>query len=48
METWVKRVVSPGLFENKGLILVDKTGCREDKLLEVRLDAGALDVKDNW
>jgi YebC/PmpR family DNA-binding regulatory protein len=35
------------MFENKGLILVDKTGVEEDKLLEVALDAGALDVKDN-
>jgi YebC/PmpR family DNA-binding regulatory protein len=35
------------MFENKGLILIDKTGVEEDKLLEVALDAGALDVKDN-
>lgn len=35
------------MFENKGLILVDKAGVEEDKLLEVALDAGALDVKDN-
>jgi YebC/PmpR family DNA-binding regulatory protein len=35
------------MFEKKGLILVDKTGVDEDKLLEVALDAGALDVKDN-
>ncbi len=35
------------MFENKGLILVDKGGVDEDKLLEVALDAGALDVKDN-
>jgi len=35
------------MFENKGLILVDKAGADEDKLLEVALDAGALDVKDN-
>ena len=35
------------MFENKGLILVDKAGVDEDKLLEVALDAGALDVKDN-
>jgi len=35
------------MFENKGLVLVDKTGVDEDKLLEVALDAGALDVKAN-
>ncbi|HSB03976.1 MAG TPA: YebC/PmpR family DNA-binding transcriptional regulator [Thermodesulfobacteriota bacterium] len=35
------------MFENKGLILIDKAGVDEDKLLEVALDAGALDVKDN-
>jgi YebC/PmpR family DNA-binding regulatory protein len=35
------------MFENKGLILIDKAGVEEDKLLEVALDAGALDVKDN-
>ena len=35
------------MFENKGLILVDRAGVEEDKLLEVALDAGALDVKDN-
>ena len=35
------------MFENKGLILVDKAGVDEDKLLEMALDAGALDVKDN-
>ena len=35
------------MFENKGLILVDKAGVDEDKLLEVALDAGVLDVKDN-
>ncbi len=35
------------MFEKKGLILVDKAGVEEDKLLEVALDGGALDVKDN-
>ena len=35
------------MFENKGLILIDRAGVDEDKLLEVALDAGALDVKDN-
>ncbi len=34
------------MFEKKGLILVDKTGADEDKLIEVALDAGAVDVKD--
>lgn len=35
------------MFEKKGLILIDKTGVDEDRLMEVALDAGALDVKDN-
>ena len=35
------------VFEKKGLILIDKAGVEEDRLLEVALDAGALDVKDN-
>jgi YebC/PmpR family DNA-binding regulatory protein len=35
------------MFENKGLILIDKAGVEEDRLIEVALDAGALDVKDN-
>ena len=34
------------MFEKKGLISVDKTGVDEDRLIEVALDAGALDVKD--
>ncbi len=34
------------MFEKKGLILVDKTRVDEDRLIEVALDAGALDVKD--
>ncbi len=34
------------MFEKKGLILVDKTSVDEDRLIEVALDAGALDVKD--
>jgi YebC/PmpR family DNA-binding regulatory protein len=34
------------MFEKKGLILFDKTGVEEDRLMEVALDAGALDVKD--
>jgi YebC/PmpR family DNA-binding regulatory protein len=34
------------MFEKKGLILVDKSGVDEDRLIEVALDAGALDVKD--
>ena len=34
------------MFEKKGLISVDKTGADEDRLIEVALDAGALDVKD--
>jgi YebC/PmpR family DNA-binding regulatory protein len=34
------------VFEKKGLISVDKTGADEDRLIEVALDAGALDVKD--
>lgn len=33
------------MFEKKGLILLDKNTTDEDKLIEVALDAGALDVK---
>jgi YebC/PmpR family DNA-binding regulatory protein len=33
-------------FEKKGLILVEKTGVDEDRLIEVALEAGAADVKD--
>ena len=35
------------MFEKKGLISVDKTGVDEDRLIEVALDAGALDVKES-
>ena len=34
------------MFEKKGLISIDKKGVDEDRLMEVALDAGALDVKD--
>jgi YebC/PmpR family DNA-binding regulatory protein len=34
------------MFEKKGLILIGKDGTDEDRLIEVALDAGALDVKD--
>jgi YebC/PmpR family DNA-binding regulatory protein len=34
------------MFEKKGLISVDKAGVDEDRLIEVALDAGALDVKN--
>ncbi len=34
------------MFEKKGLILIDKSHADEDRLIEVALDAGALDVKD--
>ena len=34
------------IFEKKGLILIDKAGVEEDRLLEIALDAGALDVKE--
>jgi YebC/PmpR family DNA-binding regulatory protein len=34
------------MFAKKGLILIDKSGADEDRLIEVALDAGALDVKD--
>ncbi len=34
------------MFEKKGLILIDKSSAEEDRLIEVALDAGALDVKD--
>jgi len=34
------------MFEKKGDIILDKSGIDEDRLIEVALDAGALDVKD--
>ncbi len=34
------------MFEKKGLILVDRVGADEDRLIEVALDAGAVDVMD--
>lgn len=34
------------MFEKKGLILIDKAGVDEDRLIEIALDRGALDVKD--
>jgi YebC/PmpR family DNA-binding regulatory protein len=34
------------MFEKKGLILVDKAGADEERLIEVALDLGAVDVKD--
>lgn len=34
------------IFGKKGLILIDKIGADEDRLIEVALDAGASDVKD--
>jgi YebC/PmpR family DNA-binding regulatory protein len=34
------------MFEKKGDIIFDKSGVDEDRLIEVALDAGALDVKD--
>jgi YebC/PmpR family DNA-binding regulatory protein len=34
------------MFEKKGLMTVDKKGVDEDRLMEVALDAGALDVND--
>ena len=35
------------MFEKKGLVVVEKNGADEDRLIEVALDAGALDVKDS-
>ncbi len=35
------------MFEKKGLIVIEKSGVDEDRLIEVALDAGALDVKDS-
>ena len=35
------------MFEKKGLITIEKSGVDEDRLIEVALDAGALDVKDS-
>jgi YebC/PmpR family DNA-binding regulatory protein len=34
------------MFTKKGLLSIDKSGVDEDRLIEVALDAGALDVKD--
>ncbi len=34
------------MFEKKGMILVDKSDADEDRLIEVALDAGALDVQE--
>ncbi|MDP3015850.1 MAG: YebC/PmpR family DNA-binding transcriptional regulator, partial [Deltaproteobacteria bacterium] len=34
------------MFEKRGLIVIDKSNANEDRLIEVALDAGALDVKD--
>jgi YebC/PmpR family DNA-binding regulatory protein len=34
------------MFEKKGLIVIDKSNANEDRLIEVALNAGALDVKD--
>jgi YebC/PmpR family DNA-binding regulatory protein len=33
------------MFEKKGLIIIEKSGVDEDRLMEVALEAGALDVK---
>lgn len=35
------------VFEKKGLVSIDKGGVDEDRLMEVALDAGALDIKDS-
>jgi len=35
------------MFEKKGLVVIEKSGVDEDRLIEVALDAGALDVKDS-
>ena len=35
------------LFDKKGVIVVDKKGVIEDKLMEIALEAGAEDVKDD-
>jgi YebC/PmpR family DNA-binding regulatory protein len=34
------------MFEKKGLILIDKNAVDEDRLIEVALEKGALDIKD--
>jgi len=34
------------MFEKKGLMTINKAGVDEDRLIEVALDAGALDVND--
>src|SRR5512137_1927860 len=35
------------MFEKKGLIIVEKRGVDEDRLMEVALEAGALDVRES-
>jgi len=35
------------MFEKKGLIVIEKSGVDEDRLIEVALDAGVLDVRDS-
>ncbi|MGE5840742.1 MAG: YebC/PmpR family DNA-binding transcriptional regulator, partial [Deltaproteobacteria bacterium] len=35
------------MFEKKGLIIVERSGVDEDRLMEVALEAGALDVRDS-
>jgi YebC/PmpR family DNA-binding regulatory protein len=35
------------MFEKKGLVVIEKSEVDEDRLMEVALDAGALDVKDS-
>ena len=35
------------LFEKKGLLVIDKQGVEEEKLLEIALDAGAEDVSED-
>ena len=35
------------MFEKKGLITIEKNGIDEDRLIEISLDAGALDVRES-
>ena len=44
--TLVRRAVSAWMFDKKGSIVLDKKTMPEEELMELALDAGAEDVKD--
>ena len=45
--TWVKMAVWPGCSTSKGYFNVDKAAVSEETLMEVALEAGAEDVRDD-